>query len=244
MNEGLGELRVSKTLLFCTSICYTDLEKRYRNKVRTPMINREDMLELTRRMTPKRTSFTRIAGAYMDLDGEIDGSFNTNFLNLSGADKEKNLALAKTIPFSETNEQLKEYQFSTKSEGTGSMWQLLMAMKECGLKNDALMYTFYEYMAEHYKTDKEYAIFVFHDRYDVPIKATDKERIGESEEVYEYLICAICPLVGEYEPGKPECGFLFPSFSDRSSDIHRVAIYNMDASHPHTEMLERILKLG
>ena len=47
------------------------------------MINREDMLELTRRMTPKRTSFTRIAGAYMDKDGEMDGSFNTNFLNLS-----------------------------------------------------------------------------------------------------------------------------------------------------------------
>ena len=29
-------------------------------------INREDMLELTRRMTPARTSFTRIAGCYVD----------------------------------------------------------------------------------------------------------------------------------------------------------------------------------
>lgn len=205
------------------------------------MINREDMLELTRRMTPKRTSFTRIAGAYMDRDGEIDGSFNTNFLNLSAGDKEKNLALAKTIPFSETNEQLKEYRFLPQSERAGSMWQLLMALKECGLKNDALMYTFYEYVAEHYQTDREYAIFVFHDRYDVPVKAADKERLGESEEVYEYLIGAICPLAGEYEPGKPECGFLFPSFSDRSSDIHCVAVYNRDSSHPHAEIVEKIL---
>lgn len=31
-------------------------------------INREDMLELTRRMTVKRSSMTRIAGAYMDRD--------------------------------------------------------------------------------------------------------------------------------------------------------------------------------
>lgn len=30
------------------------------------MINREDMLELTRRMTPKRTSITRVAGCYVD----------------------------------------------------------------------------------------------------------------------------------------------------------------------------------
>lgn len=30
------------------------------------MINREDMLELTRRMTPARSSVVRIAGAYFD----------------------------------------------------------------------------------------------------------------------------------------------------------------------------------
>ena len=46
-------------------------------------INREDMLELTRRMTVARTSFRRIAGCYVDEEGEFDGSFNTNFLNLS-----------------------------------------------------------------------------------------------------------------------------------------------------------------
>ena len=40
------------------------------------MINREDMMELTRRMTLSRTSFTRIAGCYMDGNGEIDGTFN------------------------------------------------------------------------------------------------------------------------------------------------------------------------
>lgn len=188
------------------------------------MLNREDMLELTRRMTVKRSSITRIAGAYMDGDGEIDGSFNTNFLNLSAAEREKNLAIAKTIPFAETNVQLKEYSLGNTKEAQG-MRQLLTGMKECGLKNDALMYTFYELVAERYKPGREYAIYVFHDRYDIPVKAADKARVGESEEVYEYLICAICPLVGEYEPGKPECGFLFPSFSDRSSDDAHVAVY-------------------
>lgn len=53
------------------------------------MINREDMLELTRRMTPSRTSFTRVAGGYMEPDGEIDESFNVNFLNLSAAERRK-----------------------------------------------------------------------------------------------------------------------------------------------------------
>ena len=35
------------------------------------MINREDMLELTRRMTPARTCFDRIAGAYVNDMGEM-----------------------------------------------------------------------------------------------------------------------------------------------------------------------------
>lgn len=189
------------------------------------MIKREDMLELTRRMTPKRTSITRIAGCYMDRNGEIDGTFNTNFLNLSLKEKENNLAIAKAIPFSETNKELKEYKFSEANKKPGSMWQLLMAMKSCGLKNDALMDIFYEQAAAQYKSEEEYAILVFHGRYDVPVKFADRDSLWESEEVYEYLICAICPVAGKYEPGAPVCGFLFPAFMDRSGDENRIAVY-------------------
>ena len=62
------------------------------------MINREDMLELTRRMTLSRTSITRIAGCYVDRDGDFDGSFNINFLKLSASERTKKLKLAKEIP--------------------------------------------------------------------------------------------------------------------------------------------------
>lgn len=172
-------------------------------------INREDMLELTRRMTPSRTSFTRIAGCYVDQKGEFDGSFNTNFLKLSAPEKKKNLELAKVIPFSETNVELKKYRFQKEQQGAGSMWQLLMAMKSCGLKNDALMDTFYDVIMENYVSDEAYGIFVFHDRYDVPVKAADKERLGESEEVFEYMIVCICPLLGEYEQENRNGDFCF-----------------------------------
>ena len=119
------------------------------------VIDREDMLELTRRMTVKRNSFTRIAGCYINKDGGNEGTFNTHFLDL----------------------------------------------------------------------------------------AADKERLGESEEVYNYIICVICPLSGSFEPGEPECGFLFPAFTGRSSDIHHIAVYNADAENPHTELVTGILKI-
>ena len=205
------------------------------------MINREDMLELTRRMTPARTSITRVAGCYVDQIGEFDGSFNINFLKLSGAEKAKNLKLAKAVPFSKTNKNLKQYEFSSKSQKPGSMWQLLMAIKECGLKNDALMDTFYDVVMEHYQSNTGYAIMMFHDRYDIPAKASDKERLWESEEVFEYLICVICPLAGEYEPGEPECGFLFPAFTDRSGNLNHVNVFQKNPDRPHAELIREIL---
>lgn len=201
------------------------------------MINREDMLELTRRMTLSRTSFTRIAGCYVDSDGDFDGSFNTNFLKLSSPERTKKLLLAKEIPFSATNKNLKKYEFPDSIRKPGSMWQLLMAMVECGLKNDALMDTFYDIVMESIHMDCEYAILVFHDRYDIPAKASDKERLWESEEVFEYMICAICPLCGEYEPGKPELGFLFPAFTERSSDPNHIDIFQSDAARTKNGLL-------
>ena len=107
------------------------------------MINREDMLELTRRMTVKRNCFDRIAGAYMDADGYVDGTFNTSFLSLSPAEKEKNLQIAKTIPFATTNQELREIRMPVEGENDAKdLWKLLLAIKSCGLKNDALLDTF------------------------------------------------------------------------------------------------------
>lgn len=208
------------------------------------MIEREDMLELTRRMTLKRNCFTRIAGAYLDEEGFVEGTFNTSFLKLSEQDRIKNLALAKRIPFSETNVNLKDYRFKEEQEGPGSIWRILMALKECGLKNDALLELFYEMAGEHYQSRGDYAIYFFHGSYDVPLKGEDKERLWDSEEVYQFIVCAFCPLKGEYEPGEPECGFLFPGFSRRSSDIHGIAVFQADACRPHRELTREILKIA
>jgi len=205
------------------------------------MINREDMLELTRRMTPSRTCFQRIAGCYMDKEGFIDNTFNVNFLKMSGTEKAKHLALAKEIPFSRTNEQLKEYRFAQNGMGPGSIWQLLTGMQACGLKNDLLMEVLYEQVGEKYKTDSDYAIHIFHGVYDIPVKAADKERLGESEEIYDFIICAISPLLEEYETGKPAFGFLFPTFSNRGAMMDKIDIYNQNPQKPQNELMRLIL---
>ena len=191
------------------------------------MINREDMLELTRRMTPERTCFDRIAGAYIDDMGELEDSFNIHFGKLSPSEKKRNLEIAKTIPFSKTNVQLKEYAFLMTSRGKDSMFQLIQAIQQCGLKNDALMDIFYEQMIDGYVVDHDFAIYVFHGVYDIPLKGKDKESQWESEEVYDFIICTISPMKAEYEPAAPVFGFLYPAFSDRSADRESIDIFHV-----------------
>ena len=193
------------------------------------MIHREDMLELTRRMTSARSSISRIAGAYYDEEGYIDGTFNTHFLKLSEAERKINLELAKTVLLSETNAQLKDYKISQTVRKQGSIWQLLDGILQSELKNDALLDTFYDLVGEQLKSSKSMACYLFFGQYDIPVKGRDREWMEGSEEVYTYLLCTISPLTGEYEPGKPEFGFLYPAFRQRTEDNGYINIFEEDA---------------
>ncbi len=188
-------------------------------------INREDMLELTRRMTLSRNCFSRIAGAYFDEDGCIDGTFNRHFKKLTAAEQKINLEIAKAIPFSRTNEQLREYRFDAADKKPGTVWQMLMALLDCGLKNDALLDVLYELVGDRYRSSEPFAFYLFYGNYDVPLHGSDREWQGESEDVYSFLVCAVCRVDQDYNPGKPESGFLFPTFRGRSGDCDRIEIF-------------------
>ena len=110
------------------------------------------------------------------------------------------------------------------------MYQLLMGLRDCGLKNDALVDTFCELIAGQYKSETDYGIFLYHGCYDIPVKASDKERLWESEEVYDFLICTVGPLGKEYDMISVEWGFLFPAFTDRSTDPGHINIYEKTPS--------------
>ena len=69
-------------------------------------------------------------------------------------------------------------------------------------------------------------------------KAADHESLWESEEIYEYIICAICPVSGDYEPGKPECGFIFPAFNSRTEDPDYIDIYQSNPDFPQKDLLK------
>ena len=112
------------------------------------------------------------------------------------------------------------------------------------MKNDAFTDLFYELIGEKYRPGRPWSCFLFHGRYDVPVKGSDKEWLEGSDEVYEYLICPVSSLIGEYEPGTPEFGFLYPAFKERGAALNFVDVFESRPGGPCRELTKWLLEGG
>lgn len=226
-------------------------------------MNKKDILELKRRFKKDACTFTRLCGCYVDADRNKITTFGETFLNLEDEEFYKYLEIAKKVMSGTIGNNILELEFPTAEEAPGGRQQFLMGLRESALKSDELMDAFYDLVIDSYDYVGNYLILVFHDAYDVMTKTSDNNKLDESEEVYEYLLCAICPVtltkpglgyredenrigprIRDWVVGVPDTGFVFPAFTDRSTDIHSVMFYTRDTKTPHAEFMESGLGCG
>lgn len=220
-------------------------------------MNKKEVLELKKRFTKNGCTFTKMCGCYVNSQKEIILSFTDTFLNLEEDEFNKYLDIAKKTLSGTIGNNLLELAFPLEEEQPGGKQQFLMGLRESGLKNDALLERFYQMIIDSYDYPGNYLILIYHDAYDVMTKTSDNRKLDESEEVFEYLLCSICPVelskpglgyledenrigprIRDWVVGAPDTGFIFPAFTDRSTDIHSVMVYGRDAKEPHIELME------
>lgn len=223
-------------------------------------MTKKDILELKRRMKKEACTFTKLCGCYVDGNKNIILKINETFLNLKDEEFFKYLDIAKKALSGTIGNNLLELEFAPVGEGEDSIQSFLLGIRDSKLKNEALLDRLYEKIIEKYDYTGNYLILLFHDAYDVVIKTSDNNKLDESEEVYDYVLCAVCPVelskaalgyredenrigarMRDWVVGMPEVGFLYPAFTDRSTDIHAVMYYTKDAKETHTEFMEEIL---
>ena len=226
-------------------------------------MNKKDILEIKRRFKKEACTFTRMCGCYVDADHNKITKIGETFLNLEDEEFYKYLEIAKKVLSGTIGNNLLELEFPLAEEAASGRQQFLMGLRESKLKNDDLLDTFYDMIIDSYDYVGNYLILIFHDAYDVMTKTSDNDKLDESEEVYEYLLCAICPVnltkpglgyredenrigprIRDWVVGAPDTGFVFPAFTDRSTDIHSVMFYTRDTKTPHAEFMEAGLGCG
>jgi hypothetical protein len=97
-----------------------------------------------------------------------------------------------------------------------------------------------------------------YDGYDVPSKDKNDE-MGQSEEVFRYITCCICPVKQPSKPlsyslqnekfqdfemgwqvAAPEAGFMFPSFDNRGTNIYGTRYYARSPENIHMDLIRAI----
>lgn len=226
-------------------------------------MNKKEVLELKRRFKKEAATFTRVCGCYVDGNHNKVCKFGNTFLNLEEDEFYKYLEIANKALSGTIGNNLLELKFPIEEEEVGGRQHILMALRASKLEDENLLDTFYDLVIDTYDHAGNYLIVLFHDAYDVMSRTSDNNNLDESEEVYEYLICAICPVdlskpglgfleeehrigprVRDWVVGAVDTAFLFPAFNDRSTDIHSTLFYTKNTKEPHSEFMVNGLGCG
>ncbi len=215
-----------------------------------------DILELKKRLTKNGCTFTKMCGCYVNADKEKILKINESFLNLEEDEFYKFLDIAKKVLSGTFGNNILQLDFKREENKQDFFWKL----DKSALKDEELLDEFYDEIIEKYDAQGNYLILIFHDAYDVISKDKNKEELENSDEVYEYILCAICPVelskanlgydeeenkftsvTRDWIVGAVESGFVFPAFDERSADVNSVLCYTKNPKAPHDELMEDIL---
>ncbi len=155
-----------------------------------------------------------------------------------------------------------EYEFPNEAYEEGKPQEMLYTLLRSELKDEVLCENFLNHIANNIAYTGPFAVITAYCTYTIRKKDKNDEYAEGEDEIYNYLLTAICP-VNTGSDGfvfdsfnneimkkmnteliiskAPSDGFLYPVFSNRSSDINHVMYYAKSASKPNISVIEDVL---
>lgn len=224
-------------------------------------MNDKEIGEIRRHLRRDRSNITKIYGCFVNDNREIITEFSQSTGMMPENEGDKYFALFKRVLSGSVGKNLIDLSFKTAQVAQGAPeHKLLMDLRECKLSDDELLHGFFQKIIDTVTLEGNYLILIGCDSYDVPFKGRDDiSDADKSEEVYTYLICAICPVKQtkanlHYVPEEklfhdgamnqpvsaPVLGFLFPAFDNRSTNIYNALYYTHDIKVSQDALIEAL----
>ena len=223
-------------------------------------MNEKEVGEIRRRQRRDRSNMTAVFGCYVNENKEIISQFrqSTGIMPENEADKYFGL-LRKTLSGA-LGRNLIDISFKTSQVAGSPEHKLLMDLRSSRLENEEIREEFLKKVIDTVTIEGNYLILMGCDSYDVPFKSKDDEsQPDSSEEVYQYILCAVCPVKQtkatlHYVPeeklfhdgamlqqvGPPAVGFLFPAFDSRAANIYNALYYTRDVKSSQEPLVEAL----
>ena len=227
-------------------------------------MNKKEISELSRRFKPEKANIGRVYGCYVNSSKEVISNIDESLAMMPQEEAQQYLTILKKTLSGSLGRNLTDIVFSTEQVAGSEEHKLLMELRDD--RADARQSFFHKVIDSLDMGDNNYLILCANDVYDVPYrghgdvdKSAQEYASGESDQVYRYFVCAVCPVkdgklelgyfVGENEfhnclakqiVGAPELGFLFPAFDNRTTNIYNALFYSRKPDEMHYEFIEGI----
>ena len=224
-------------------------------------MNQKELGELRRRFQPDRSAVSRIYGCYVNTQREVISYLDESLGRMPLEESEKYLGLLKKSLSGTLGKNLIDIVFSTQQVMDSEEHKLLSALRSRALKDGQARTDFYQKVINSLDMgESSYLLLLACDCYDVPRRGADDEiQADASDEVFQYILCCVCPVKGckmelGYFPGEnefhscaagqvvsaPELGFLFPAFDNRAANIYNALFYSRNADQLHQEFIDAV----
>lgn len=221
-------------------------------------MQKTDLMELKKLLKKDKVTISRICTCYVTTGTETKDKqkfFKTaNFLNLPDVEFHKYIDILKKIMSCKAGDTMQTLDLKDED-----CHKALDSMRWSELKQEGVAEAFLDKFIESYDEMNGYAIFLFYSAYDIPARGTDKLKQDESDEVYNAIYGAVCPIdvpdpalslfeikdKEEYEfhsrvldkiVGDPVIGFLYPDYNNKEVNDQKIAYGICNPKKPHNEI--------
>ena len=226
------------------------------------MMNEKEVGELRRRLKIDKCAVDNVYGCFVSDKKEIVSTFRLSLGMMGKDDSDALLTVMRKVFSGKIGRNLIDLAFTNEQVMDSGEHRLFMDLRKGGEEGEPAVTAFFEKTAETLVMEGSYIILLALDSYDVPAFGRDGERAEESENVFNYCLCAVCP-VKETKPalgffanesafrqlgidrvlGAPEIGFMFPSFEDRCANIYNMLYYSKRTDMNHPEFIEEVVRV-
>jgi len=225
-------------------------------------MNDKEIGEIRRHLRRERSNITQIFGCFVNDNKEIITEFRQSTGIMPENESDKYFALLRKTLSGSLGRNLIDITFKTSQVADSPEHKLLMGLRESKCNDEELRAELYKKIIDSVVLEGNYLILLCCDTYDVPFKSKDDvHQSDRSEEVYNYILCTICP-VKETKPNlhyvaeeklfhdgamnqmvsAPALGFLFPAFDNRATNIYNALYYTRDVKSSQDSLIEALFQ--
>jgi len=227
-------------------------------------MNKKETAEIKKNFSDKSGFFImeRVLTGFVDAEKNLRCHKVNSCLTMPVEEHEIYSETLKKVLNTSVGKNFTEYEFPNEAYDEGKPQDIFYRLLKSELKDDEICEEFLTHIAENNVYEKPYTVMTAYCCYTIRKKDKNDLYSDGEDEIYRYIITAICPVdtpkdgfIFDTENDEivkklntellisriPTDGFLYPVFSNRSTDVNHVMYYSKSAGDPNTSIVEDVL---